>query len=182
LLYEVCLQGRGGQGAAMAARVLVQAACLEGLWGQAFPLFGGERRGAPVYAFARVSDRPVRLHSQVYRPDAVIILDRALIRAMRVRVKEGGLLLVNSPARPDGVDTVEARVFRVDATSIAVRLGLVIAGWPVVNTAMLGAFAKVSGLVKLSSLKEAIRMTWRGELGEVNARAAEDGYREVVEA
>ncbi|RLF06072.1 MAG: pyruvate synthase [Thermoprotei archaeon] len=182
MLYEVCLQGRGGQGAAMAARVLVQAACLEGLWGQAFPLFGGERRGAPVYAFARISDRPVRLHSRVYTPDAVIVLDRALIEAMGVRVKEGGLLLVNSPARPHSVNAAKARIFWVDATSIATQLGLVIAGWPVVNTAMLGAFARASGLVKLSSLREAIRMTWRGELGEVNARAAERGYEEVMGA
>lgn len=178
-MYEVCLQGRGGQGAAMAARVLVQAACLEGLWGQAFPLFGGERRGAPVYAFARISDRPVRLHSRVYEPDAVVALDELLLRATGVDIRRGGLLLVNSPAKPK-IDVGEAKVFWLNATSIALRLGLVVAGWPVVNTAMLGAFARASGLVSLGSLKEAIHVTWRGELGEANARAAEEGYRRVM--
>jgi len=175
MLWEACFHGRGGQGAVVAARLFVEAAVLEGLWGQAYPTFGGERRGAPVSAYVRVSDAPVRLRSPVREPDALVVFDRALLPSLGLRVKEGGFLLVNSPQPPPA----EGRVYWVDATGIAKRYGLVVAGWPVVNTAMLGALARVSGLVALESLKKAILGAWSGRLGEANAGAAEEAYREV---
>ncbi len=176
MMQEVCFYARGGQGAVLAAKLLVQAAVAEGLYGQAVPLFGGERRGAPVYSFARISDRPVRVRSQVREPDVLVVLDRGLLGSLPFRLKGGGLLLANSPQRPP----VEAgRLWWVDATSIARRRGLVVAGWPVVNTAMLGALARAWGLVRLESVRGAILETWPGELGRLNAAAAEDAYREV---
>lgn len=175
MLWEACFYGRGGQGAVVAARLLVQAAMFEGLWGQAYPTFGGERRGAPVSAYVRVSDVPVRVRSPVREPDALVIFDKALLSSLSLKVKESGFLLANSTSEPQAV----GKVYWVDATGIAKRHGLVLAGWPVVNTAMLGALAKVSGLVSLESVKRAILETWSGRLGEANARAAEDAYREV---
>jgi len=182
LLYEIRFHGRGGQGAAVAAQLLARAACLEGLWGQAFPFFGGERRGAPVTAFARLSDKPVRLHSQIYEPDAVLVFDPRLIEIVDVLkgLKKGGLLLLNSP--PGSSPPEHANFFKtysVDATSIAIRLGLKIAGWPVVNTAMLGAFARASELVSLEALRKAIALQWPGELGKLNGDAASIAYEEV---
>ena len=108
-------------------------------------------------------------------PDALVIFDKALLPSLSLKVKESGFLLANSPSEPQ----VAGKVYWVDATGIAKRHGLVVAGWPVVNTAMLGALARVSGLVSLESLKGAILRTWSGRLGEANARAAEDAYREV---
>ncbi|MCS7104814.1 MAG: 2-oxoacid:acceptor oxidoreductase family protein [Thermofilaceae archaeon] len=176
--HEVCFFARGGQGAVVAARLLVHAVSLEGLWGQAFPLFGGERRGAPVYSFARISDKPVRVRSQIREPDALIVFDRALLSALTFKVKKGGFVLANSPSKPS-VESAD-RVYWVDATAIAKRNGLVVAGWPVVNTAMLGALTKVWSLVSLSSLKRSILDAWTGKLGEVNAKAAEEAYNEVM--
>lgn len=176
MLYEVCFNARGGQGAVIAARLLVHAACLSGLWGQAFPLFGGERRGAPVFSYARISDKPVRLRSQIREPDALLVFDRSLMES-GVKVKEGGLVLVNSPSRPQ---VGHAKVCWLDATSIAKKHNLVIAGWPAVNSAMLGAFAKVTGIVTVNDLVKAIKSVWTGTLGDLNARAAEEAYREVL--
>lgn len=176
MLYEVCFNARGGQGAVIAARLLVHAACLSGLWGQAFPLFGGERRGAPVFSYARISDKPVRLRSQIREPDALLVFDRSLAGSS-VKVKEGGLVLVNSPSRPQ---VAHAKVYWLDATSIAKKYGLVFAGWPAVNSAMLGAFARVTSIVAINDVVEAIKSVWAGTLGDLNARAAEEAYREVV--
>ncbi len=108
-------------------------------------------------------------------PDALVIFDKALLSSHSLKVKESGFLLANSLSEPQAA----GRVYWVDATGIAKRYGLVLAGWPVVNTAMLGALAKVSGLVSLESVKRAILETWSGRLGEANARAAEDAYHEV---
>lgn len=161
----------------LAARLLVHAAVLEGLYGQAFPIFGGERRGAPVHSFARISDRPVRLRSQIREPDVLVVFDKALLSAPLLGVKSGGLLVANASSRPSGP---AGRTFWVDATAIARALGLVVAGWPIVNTAMLGALARVWGLVPLRSVREAILETWSGELGELNVKAAEEAYARVV--
>jgi pyruvate ferredoxin oxidoreductase gamma subunit len=111
----------------------------------------------------------------VREPDALVVFDKALLPSLSLKVKESGFLLVNSPSEPQA----ERRVYWVDATAIAKRHGLIVAGWPVVNTAMLGALAKVWGSVNLESVKRAILETWSGRLGEANARAAEDAYREV---
>ena len=179
MLYEVCFHARGGQGAVLAAKLLILAASIEGLWGQAFPLFGGERRGAPVFSFARISDKPVRVRSRIRKPDALLVFDRTLLGGRLPELKEEGLAIVNSPSKPS---LAAARVYWVDATAIAVKHGLMVAGWPAVNTAMLGAFAKASGIIGLESLVAAIKHTWTGELGEANAAAAEEAFRKVVGA
>ncbi len=178
MLVELVFHGRGGQGAVTAARLLVGAAHRDGLEGQAFPHFGAERRGAPVRAYARISDKPIRVHEEVRRPDVVVVLDPGLPRLVDVTrgLRKDGLVIINSrrPMRFNGY-----QVYVVDATGIALELGLVVAGWPVVNTAMLGALAKATGLVKLSSVVEEIREYWPGRVGEANAQAAQLAYEKV---
>jgi len=178
-LVEIRFHGRGGQGAVTAANILVAAAWKSGLWGQAFPFFGAERRGAPVVAFARLSRRRVRLHSMIRHPDVVVVLDPKLPKLVNVLegLKSGGKVVINSASRHD-LGKGEYSVYCVDATKIALDLGLVLAGWPLVNTSMLGALAKVLNL-PIADVKEAIVEYMGKKKGEVNARAAERAYVEV---
>ena len=183
---ELRLHGRGGQGAVTAATLLVSAALIEGKWGQAIPSFGAERRGAHVLAFARVSEEPVPVHSQVRRPHVVGVLDPGLVLVEREKVlrglRPGGIVVANLP-RPIELGR-DVRLYTVDATRIAAALGLIVAGWPVVNTAMLGALAKATGLVSIEAVEEAIRRFWAGRprVAELNARAARKAFEETTEA
>ncbi len=177
MLYEIRLHGRGGQGVVTAATLLAEAAVLDGLWSQAIPFFGAERRGAPVVSFTRISDRPIRMHGRVRRPDAVVVLDERLLSLSGVLegLKEGGVAVVNSSKGPSDLG-LPVRCATVDATSIALELDLIVAGWPVVNTAMLGSVARALGVVTIKSIEECIRRRWPGEAGERNARAARLAY------
>ncbi|NOZ88433.1 MAG: pyruvate ferredoxin oxidoreductase [Crenarchaeota archaeon] len=183
---ELRFHGRGGQGAVTAATLLVRAAMIEGKWGQSIPSFGAERRGAHVLAFARIAGRPVPVHSMVRRPHVVVVLDPSLVyveseRAKVVRgIRPGGVIVANVP-KPPRLEA-GARLYTVNATRIAEELGLVVAGWPVVNTAMLGALAKATGVVSIDSVVEAILGYWRGRVAELNAEAARRAYRETREA
>jgi len=182
LLKEIRIHGRGGQGAVTAAQLLAHAAHIEGKHVQAFPYFGAERRGAPVKAFARISDSPILLHSQVYNPDYVVVLDPQLYKVIDVTegLKMGGLVVLNSTRHPSELKLGNCRVATVDATGIALELGLRVAGQPVVNTSMVGAFAGATGEVQLESVLKAIKENWRGSAGEKNARAAELAYERLV--
>jgi len=182
-LIEICFHGRGGQGAVTAANILVSAALKDGNRGvQAFPFFGAERRGAPVRAFARISDEEINLRSEIYNPDIVVVLDESIMGLVNVLkgLKEGGKVVINTSKKPrDFGFSKKYTVATVDATSIAIRNKLLVGGIPVVNTPILGAIPKVLDKVTLDSLKEAIRERWPGELGERNARSAEEAYRET---
>lgn len=178
MIREIRIHGRGGQGSVTAAEVLAHAAFFEGKQVQAFPYFGAERRGAPVKSFARISDEPILVHSQVYSPDYVIVLDPYLHRLVNVAegLKRNGIVVVNTTQKPDEVEIESSRVATVDATGVALRVNLVVAGLPVVNTPILGAFSRATGEVKLESVLKAIRQTWLGSAGEKNAKAAELAY------
>ncbi len=183
---ELRFHGRGGQGAVTAATLLVRAAMIEGKWGQSIPSFGAERRGAHVLAFARIAEKPIPVHSMVRRPHVVVVLDPSLVYVESERVKvvrgirPGGVVVANAP-RPPRLET-GARLYTVNATRIAEELGLVVAGWPVVNTAMLGALAKATGVVSIDSVVEAILGYWSGRVAELNAEAARRAYQETREA
>jgi len=182
MLYEIRFHGRGGQGAVTAATILVRAGLYEGLKGQAIPLFGAERRGAPVYAFARLADKPIRMHSQIYEPDVVVVLDSRLLEIVDVTqgLKSNGVVVLNSDKKPQEVDLgAGKKIATVNATKIALDLNLIVAGWPVVNTAMLGALAKATGIVSIKSVEKAIRAHWSGQIGELNAKAAVRAYEET---
>lgn len=178
MFLEIRLHGRGGQGVVTASEMLAEAAILEGYHGQSIPYFGAERRGAPVVASARISDKPIRRHSQVYTPDTICVFDTMFVLRKDVRegLKEGGTAIVNHKKFPK-ID--KFRVYVVDATKIAVENGLMVAGWAVVNTAMVGATAKVLGIISKEVLESVVRRRWRGELGDKNLRATLRAFEEV---
>jgi 2-oxoacid:acceptor oxidoreductase gamma subunit (pyruvate/2-ketoisovalerate family) len=182
VLKEIRIHGRGGQGSVTAADLLAHAAFMEGKWVQAFPYFGAERRGAPVKAFARISDEPILLHSQVYSPDYVIVLDHAIYKVVDVieGLKKDGIIIVNTTKKPSEVELEGWRIAAIDATGIALELNLLVAGLPVVNTSIVGAFAKATGEVELASVLKAINETWTGSAGEKNARAAELAHERLI--
>jgi 2-oxoacid:acceptor oxidoreductase gamma subunit (pyruvate/2-ketoisovalerate family) len=182
-MRELRIHGRGGQGAVIASKVLAVALFREGRWVQSFPAFGVERRGAPVTAFLRVADAPIRLRCEVAAPDDLIVLDSTLIGAIDVTagLKPGGSILINSDRSPeDYADLLERfRVATVDASGIATTHGIGSRTQPIVNTAILGAFAKWSGLVGLDSVCDAIleEVPVRGDDNVAAARAAAASVR-----
>jgi 2-oxoacid:acceptor oxidoreductase gamma subunit (pyruvate/2-ketoisovalerate family) len=180
-MIEIRIHGRGGQGAVVASKLLVTAAAREGKKVQAFPFFGAERRGAAVAAFARVDDRKIRIHSEVYTPDHVIVLDPVLYKTVNVTggLKEGGTILLNSPQEPSAFAfPARFQVATVDAGGIARRHNLGSRTEPIVNTAILGAFAKLTGVIGIEALAEAIKESVPGK-GKENEAAAREAYEEL---
>jgi len=179
--FEVRIHGRGGQGVVTAAELLSIAAFDEGHHAQAFPSFGSERMGAPVVAFCRFSEWPIRTREPVAEPDALIVQDPTLLH--QVNLFEGlhpdGYLLLNSSrgfaelGLADFVaDFRPERALTVAAGEIARRH----LGRPLPNAALLGGFAALTGQLKLDSVLAAIRERFPGAAGEGNAAAAEDCY------
>lgn len=160
-MIEIRFHGRGGQGAVVASELLAAALFKEGKFVQAFPAFGVERRGAPVTAFLRLDTAPIRLRCQIYKPDHVVILDPTLIPVVDVTagLKAGGWILINSDRSPEAFENFAKggwQVATIDAGAIAVCHSLGTRTNPIVNTAILGAFSRVTGLVGLEAITEAI--------------------------
>ncbi len=177
-MMEIRFHGRGGQGAVVASELLARAAFLDGREPQSFPFFGVERRGAPVTAYARVDDRPIGVRTSIVRPDVVVVLDPGLLTTTPVTdgLKDGGLLLVNSSLPPEKVAAPPTvRRASVDATAIAVAHGLGSRTTPIVNTTVLGALARVTGVVSLEALGRAIDRYVPSRPAE-NRAAAADGF------
>ncbi len=180
-MFQVRIHGRGGQGVVTAAELLSVAAFLEGREAQAFPTFGSERTGAPVVAFCRMDDVPIRVREPIAEPDAVIVQDPTLVHQVDLfgGLDEGGYLLVNTsrPLADLGLgEYVErfgpGRCATVPATDMArERLGR-----PLPNAALLGAFAALTGELSLGSVAAAIRERFPGTTGEQNVAAAEDAH------
>jgi len=183
-LIEIRWHGRGGQGAVTSAELLAKAAIGEGKYAQAMPSFGPERRGAPVQAFNRISgERPIRVRAEIAEPDVVVVLDSGLLRIVDVTagLKKGGLLVVNTgkgvaDIRPEFGSS--GRLAVIDATRIAREL----LGVPIVNTTMLGALVKVTGVVKLESLFVPTKQRF-GRMAERNIEAMKAAFESMeVEA
>ncbi len=176
-MIEIKFKGRGGQGAVVASEILGRAFFLEGKYPQCFSLFGGERRGAPVVGFLRVDDQPILLKCQIYHPDQMIIFDFSLIDETEIlqELKPNGLILINSH---QGIDFFrKLRRFRiglVDAGPIARSLGL----GPTFNTAILGAYVRLTNLVSMETLTETVKAMAPGKKEE-NVQAAIDAYNQV---
>ena len=179
-MYEVRFHGRGGQGAVTAANILAIAAFKEGKDVQAFPMFGVERRGAPVMAFTRMDEKPIDIKTQIYEPDAVVVLDPTLLEVVDVAkgLKPGGIIIINSMKEPKDFDFKDAKVFTVDATTIAANNKLGSRTNPIVNTAVLGAYSKVVGNIGMDAIKEAIRENAPIKPDE-NVKAAEDANKQI---
>jgi len=184
VLKEIRIHGRGGQGGVTAAEMLARAAFKEGRWVQAFPFFGAERRGAPVKAFARISEEPILIRSQVYNPDYVVVLDSTLLQVIDVTegLKKDGVIIVNATRKPGELNLKGYRVATVDATGIALELKLLVAGLPVLNTPMLGAFAGATEEIKLETVMETIKEEWPGAIGERNAEGAALAYKRLIKS
>jgi 2-oxoacid:acceptor oxidoreductase gamma subunit (pyruvate/2-ketoisovalerate family) len=180
-MIEIRFHGRGGQGAVVASKVLAVAFFHENLYVQSFPAFGVERRGAPVMAFLRVDQRPIHLRVNIYEPDHIIVLDPTLIEVIDVTsgLKQNGWIIINSHQPPEVFSHLKGfQTATVDATSIAIRNGLGSRTNPIINTAILGAFSRATGLVSVDSIALSIREELPGKKNE-NAKAAREAYNEV---
>jgi 2-oxoacid:acceptor oxidoreductase gamma subunit (pyruvate/2-ketoisovalerate family) len=185
-LFEIRFHGRGGQGAVTGAKILGDATRLEDKHFQAFAHYGAERRGAPVMAFTRVADEPIRIHSYIYEPEAIVVLDETLLDNPTVQngITEGTFVVVNTPRAPGAIKLkVKTSVSTVDATKIALDEGILVAGIAVVNTIMLGAVARATGIVSMDSVKKAIRKGLAGlpdKVIDTNVEAAQRAYDELI--
>ena len=180
MVIGVRIHGRGGQGGVTASRLLATAAYYDGKFSQAIPMYGTERRGAPVTAYVRVDDVRVRERELVHTPDIVMVLDPLLStrQTMADNMAEGGLLLLNAAYPPEEVKTGgNIRVATVNATSIALET----LRRPITNTAILGAFAKAVGWPKLESIEKAIRKQFSGRIADMNIEAIKRSYDECSE-
>ncbi len=186
-MYEFRLHGRGGQGIVVAASIFAEAVFLEGRYARAFSLFGAERRGAPVTAFIRAGEDRLMPRSRIYKPGFVVVFDPTLSgETLLSGLQEGGTLLVNIEA--DNLDSLPGdalegerfRVYTIDATEIARRHGLTVAGFPVVNTVMLGAMARISNLTSIDNLVVSIKKRITASI-EANISAVNEGWEKVKE-
>ncbi len=180
-LVEIRWHGRGGQGAVTSAELLAKAALAEGKYAQAFPSFGPERRGAPLLAFDRISERePIRVRAEITEPDVVVVLDAGLLRIVNVTsgLKKKGVLVINT-SRP--LSDIESQfgggwqLAIIDATKVAQEL----LGVNIVNTTMLGALVRTTGVIKLESLLDPLRERF-GRLGERNINAMKKAFEETI--
>lgn len=180
-MYEVRFHGRGGQGAVTAANILAVAAFKEGKDVQAFPIFGVERRGAPVAAFLRMDEKPIDIKTQIYEPDAVVVLDSTLIDVVDVSkgLKTDGKIIINTKKKPVEFRFENAMLFTVDATGIAVNNNLGTKTNPIVNTAILGAYSRVVGNVSIDSVIQAI-LEKAPVKKEENATAAKEAFESIL--
>lgn len=182
MLVEVRWHGRGGQGIVTVSRLLGYAALLDGKYIQAFPEFGPERRGAPVTGYTRISDEPISIHSHIYTPDIVVIVDPTLIGTVDVTggLVKGGTVVANTEKTvaelKKSLKIDEAKVYTVNA----VRVALDVLGRPIYNTAMLGALIKASPLVRMESLDKVVKERFPGAVGEKNVAVIKRAYEEAT--
>ncbi len=180
-LIEIRWHGRGGQGAVTSAELLAQAAIIEGKYGQAFPSFGPERRGAPVLAFVRIStNKPIKVRAEITQPDVVVVLDPGLLGIVKVAagLKPGGIVIINSKKTGEQIQKefgISAPVATVNATKIAREL----LGVPITNTTMVGAVVRMTGAVKLESITEPLKHRF-GKLADKNFAAMRRAYDEIA--
>jgi pyruvate ferredoxin oxidoreductase gamma subunit len=180
-MFQVRIHGRGGQGVVTAAELLSVAAFLEDKYSQAFPMFGSERTGAPVVAFCRFSDQPIRLREPIVEPDALIVQDPTLLHQVDLFAGVGGdtYVLINTSRSleelgiDDFVDRFRSeRVLTVPATELAREH----VGRPLPNAALLGAFAALTGTLTIGSITAAVRDRFSGRVAEANVAAAEAAH------
>ena len=180
-MFQIRIHGRGGQGVVSAAEMLSVAAFLEGRHAQAFPSFGSERTGAPVMAFCRIDDKPIRLREPVAQPDALIVQDATLLHQVDLftGLVPGGVILLNSRRTLEelGLESLaaDARAYRI-VTIAASELAMKHVGRAVPNAALLGGFAAVTGVVKLPSVVDAIRQKFPRAIAEKNVAAASEAF------
>lgn len=179
-LYEIRFHGRGGQGAWTASLLLAQAGLMEGKQIQSFPAFGPERAGAPMTAYTRISEKPIQIHSSVYEPDMVVVLDPTLLGpAVAEGLKPASKVVVNTTETATSVKKklgVNNETWVVDATGMAMK----IMGVNITNTVLLGAIVKASGVVKLDSVLAVVKERFQGKVRDQNLEVVEAAYKEAI--
>jgi len=171
-MVEIRIHGRGGQGVVTAAELIAIAAFKDGKQAQAFSSFGVERTGAPVESYVRIDDQPIITRQQIYRPNVLIVQDASLLGAIDVAkgADKNTLIIINTAKNKDELKinlppgARKNNLHFIDATKIAIA----IIGKNIVNTVILGAFAKVSGLISLKSLTEAVKEKFAGHEDVIN--------------
>ncbi|MBI4596576.1 MAG: 2-oxoacid:acceptor oxidoreductase family protein [Candidatus Tectomicrobia bacterium] len=179
-MKEFRIHGRGGQGAVMGSKIAGLAASLQGGYALALPFYGFERRGAPVTVFLRFDQKPINLNSRVYNPDGIVVLDSKFLQAPEMVVfglKEGGLAIFNTKKSPDQIH-LSVKLSKI-ATIDAMEVALQTIGKPITNTAILGAFCKVTGLLELDSLYKALERYLPAANLDKNIEAANLAYHQV---
>lgn len=185
-MFQIRIHGRGGQGVVSASELLSVAAFEEGKYSQSFPSFGSERMGAPVQAFARISDEPITTREPVMEPDMLIIQDPTLFHAINVfeGANTDGYLLINSSKSPQelGIEQMTSQypIYHV-VTIAATELALKYIKQPKPNTVLLGAFAALSHMVKIQALESAIRDKFPQRIAEPNISATKAGYNLILQ-
>lgn len=175
-MKEIRIHGRGGQGSLVLAQFMAIAALEDGKYGQAFPFLGGggERRGKPIAAFCRLSDRPIRIRSHIHAPDYIIVQDATILSEVDVLdgLKQIGSILINTDKSVAALGLEKWNVVTISADEMARR----ILGRPFINTALLGTFAGFSQELSLEAVLNAVRSKFPGNLGEKNAQVVTESY------
>lgn len=183
-MYEVVWHGRGGQGVVVVAQILAESAYLQGFKGvTSAPTFGPERRGAPLTASTRISSDSIRMVSQIERADISVVLDPSLFSVVNIlgTLKEGGLIIINTFLKPDELSLgVKIKVATVDAVAVAMRHRLIREGKPILNTPMLGAFARAANIVSIEAIEKGLKSKLSSAVSAANIAALKDAFEETL--
>ena len=186
-MIEIRWHGRGGQGAKTASLLLADAAFNTGKYIQGFPEYGPERMGAPITAYNRISDTPIRIHSNIYEPDYVVVVDDSLIGAVDVTsgLKDNGAIVINTNEDIDSLrkklNGFIGKIYTIDASKIS--LECLKANFP--NTAMLAAVVNITKIMSkeelVDNMKDAFshKFAKKPEVIEPNMEALLKGYDEI---
>ena len=188
-LVEIRWHGRGGQGAKTASLLLADAAFNTGKYIQGFPEYGPERMGAPITAYNRISDNPIRIHSNIYEPDYVVVVDDTLLESVDVTagLKETGAIVINTTKDEKYLKTVlkeyRGKIYTIDARKVSMAT----LGKYFPNTPMLAAIVKVSGIMDEKDFLEDMKGSFKHkfakkpEVIEGNMKALEMALKEIKE-
>lgn len=180
-MFQVRVHGRGGQGVVTCAELLSVAAFLDGHEAQAFPSFGSERMGAPVMAFCRVDDAPIRVREPVTEPDAVVVADATLLHHVELfaGLSPDGYVLINSTRTWDELGLIELhdrhdpeRLVTIPATDLATRH----TGRNLPNSCLLGALAALTGVASIGAVERALEERFAPDVAARNSAAARAAY------
>ncbi len=179
-ITEVRWHGRGGQGAVTSTELIALAAIAKEKYAQSFPSFGPERRGAPVQAFLRVGDEPIRVRSEIAEPDVVVVLNPDLFESVDVTsgLRENGILVINTRKSLEEVKATYGKRHRVAIVN-AMKIARESIGLPITNTTMMGALLKVAPLVELDDMIGPLEHRF-GKVAEKNITAMKRAYEEIV--
>jgi len=166
-IFEVVIHGRGGQGAKTASQFIAEAAMGKGKYIQSFPEYGPERAGAPMVAYARISDKPITTYAPIVNPDVVMVIDPTLIGSINVLegLTDKCALIVNTNKSPDEIRKktgFKGKIYAVDATKISIET----VGKNLPNTPILGALVKITDIISLNALKDSVKKKFLKKLGE----------------